>query len=290
MAITTAMVKELRDATGAGVLDAKKALEATDGDFEKAVEHLREKGLAKAAKKASREAKEGQVAILLSDDGRQATMLEVDCETDFVARNESFQKLVQDLAEQAHTSDVSSAEELLASAYQQDGSKTVSEVVQEAISTIGENIVVRRLAKHQLEGSGLIESYIHFGGRVGVLVELSATEAGSDALKEFAHDLALQVAATNPPYLDAASVPEEVLENERRVLMAQLADDNKPDEIKARIVEGRLKKFYEENCLLNQAFVKDDKVTIEKLLQQQSKTLGSPVTVNRFSRFEIGSA
>ena len=292
MAITTAMIKELREATGAGILDSKKALEANEGNFEKAVEFLREKGLAQAAKKASREANEGLVSAKISDDGRRASLVEVNCETDFVARTDDFANLVETMTEQVLNSPpIESVEALLAATYARNAAQTVADAVQEAVSKLGENIVIRRLDQVTLAGEGVIESYIHSNNRVGVLVELATAGAVADqaGLRELAHDLTLHVAAANPTYIATEDVPADLVENERRLYMAQLIDDNKPDNIKARIVDGRLKKFYSEICLLEQAFVKDDKLSVQKLLQQTGKQLGAAITVRRFTRFEIGA-
>jgi len=291
MAITTAMIKELREATGAGILDTKKALEAVDGDFDKAVELLREKGLARAAKKASREANEGQVAILVKDKG--ASLVEVNCETDFVARTDDFQAFVNTMAE--HVLDnpgLATLDDLLESEHKAFAGKTISSVVQEHISKLGENIVVKRFDRYTMAGPGLIEGYLHPGGRIGVLVEVSVEDAAhqGDALTDLAHDVALQIAAVHPRYLSREDIPAKVVDKEREIFLAQLAEDKKPDNIKERIVEGKLRKFYEEICLLEQAFVKDDKLSVEQLLKQKGKELGSPVTINRFTRFELGDS
>ena len=288
MAITAAMIKELREVTGAGILDSKKALEASDGDLDKAIEHLREKGLAKAAKRASREANEGQVNLIV--EGNKASIIQVNCETDFVARNEDFQSMVQDLLNQAHNSDAESAEDLLKAPDAKNANQTVEDGLKEAISRIGENIVIRRLDKFNLSNPGLIEGYIHFGGRVGVLVEIETETAVEDTatLSELAHDLALHVAATNPPYLAKEDIPQDRLEEERKIYLAQLEDDPKPDNIKVRIVEGRLNKFYKENCLLEQGFVKDEGQSVNNLIKQYSKKLDTSISISRFVRYELG--
>lgn len=293
MAITTTMIKELREATGAGVLDSKKALEATQGNFDKAVEFLREKGLAQAAKKASREANDGTIAAQIDNDGTRAAMIEVNCETDFVARTDDFSNFVANITQQVFENEkIASVEDLLTTKYVADAGKTVAEAVQETISKLGENIVVRRLVQYKLTGEGIIDSYIHSNRRVGVLVELHTDSPVSDreALRVLAHDLTLQVAAANPRFLSVNDVPAEVVEEEQKIYRAQLVDDKKSDEIKARIVEGRLKKFYQEICLLEQNFVKDDTLSVGKLVQQSSKRLGTPINIGRFIRFEIGGS
>ncbi len=292
MAITTAMIKELRETTGAGILDSKKALENTDGDFDKAVEFLREKGLAKAAKKSSREANEGLISILTNETGSEASMILVNCETDFVARNDDFKSLVNAFSQQIFESKVASIDEFLASDSLANPGQTVQEELQEAISRIGENIIIRQIIHYHLEGEGLIEGYVHFGGKVGVLVEVGteATIEDKTPLKGLAHDLALHVAAINPLYLYKDDIPEDELNKEREIYLNQLAADDKPDNIKARIVEGRLIKYYKENCLTEQPFVKDDKISIDKLLKQQTKILGTAVTINRFTRYALESS
>lgn len=291
MAITTAMIKELREATGAGILDSKKALEAASGNFDKAVEFLREKGLAQAAKKASREANDGTIAAQINDDGTRAAMIEVNCETDFVARTDDFSNFVANITQQVFENEqIASVEDLLTTKYVADTGKTVAEAVQETISKLGENIVVRRLMQYKLTGEGIIDNYIHSNRRVGVLVELHTDTPVSDreALRELAHDLTLQIAAANPRFLSVNDVPADVVEEEQKIYMAQVVDDKKPDEIKARIVEGRLKKLYQEICLLEQNFVKDDTLSVGKLVQQAGKRLGTPINISRFIRFEIG--
>lgn len=289
MAITTAMIKELREATGAGILDSKKALEANSGNFDKAVEFLREKGLAKAAKKAGREANEGLVAVLV--EGRTASIIEINCETDFVARTDDFQSFVGNIARQAlNNPDQNSTEALLAAPYADTG-KSVADAVQETISKLGENIIIRQAARYEQTGPGVIAGYVHMGGRIGVLVELGveAEDATGDALNDLAHDLTLQIAAVNPRYLNRESVPEAIIAEERRIFMAQMAQENKPENIMARIIDGKLKKLFKEICLLDQLFVKDDSLSIEKLLQKTGKALGTKITINRFTRFELGS-
>lgn len=289
MAITTAMIKELREMTGAGILDSKKALELTDGNIEKAIEHLREKGLAKAAKKANRAANDGLVSVRV--DGKEACMVEVNCETDFVARTDAFQSFVDSVSQQVQQDPgLTTLDALLQADFIGNPGKSVADSIQETISKLGENIVVRQLARYTRSGPGVIEGYVHMGGRIGVLVELGVSDesAQGDGLNDLAHDLTLQIAAVSPNYLNREAVPADVLENERNILMAQLSEEKKPDNIKAKIVEGRINKFYQENCLLDQAFVKDDSLSITQLIRQIGKTLGTTITLNRFTRFELG--
>jgi len=291
VAITTAMIKTLREATGAGILDTKKALEANDGNFDKAVEFLREKGLAKAAKKASREANEGLVVALV--DGKNAALVAVSCETDFVARTDNFKFIAEGLAHQVLSDPkLTSADTMLAAPSMSNPEKTVADTVQEAISKLGENIVLRSVVRYTQQGAGVIEGYVHLGGKIGVLVELGVDDATSegDALNTLAHDITLQIAAARPQYLSKDDIPTDVLEKERNIYLAQLESENKPENIKKRIVEGRLNKFFKEICLLNQLFVKDDSIPINQLLAQTGKQLGTTVKINRFTRFELGAS
>lgn len=291
MAITAAMIKELREATGAGILDSKKALEANDGDFDKAVEFLREKGLAKAAKKASREANEGLVVALV--DGKNAALVAVNCETDFVARTDDFKTFAESLAQQVLANPaLTSVEAMLAAPSTSNPEKTVADDIQEAISKLGENIILRNVARYTQTGPGVIEGYVHLGGKIGVLAEISVDDASAegDALTELAHDITLQIAAARPQYLSREDVPAEIIEKERNILLAQLENENKPDNIKQRIVEGRLNKFYKEVCLLDQPFVKDDSLSIANLLAEAGKKLGTTVKINRYTRFELGAS
>ncbi len=293
MAINTQMIKELREATGAGVLDCKKALEANDGDFDKALEYLREKGLDAAAKKASREAKEGLVQVLVDETGRLGTIVEVNCETDFVARTEEFQALVAAIARQVgQQRNVSEVAALLNLPFIEDQSITVGERLTQLIAKLGENMVLRRFARVERDGNGLIEGYVHPGSRIGVLVHMSANSkdvASSAAFGELVHDLALQVAAAAPQYISPDDVPDSVVEAEKAKYLAQAAEGNKPDHIKERIVAGKLNKWYEETCLLRQLFIKDDSLSVGDLITQKSKELSVPLTVEQFVRYELES-
>lgn len=291
MAINIQMVKELREATGAGVLDCKQALETNDGDFDKAVKYLREKGLDAATKKASREANDGLVHVLVDETGRLGTIVEVNCETDFVARTEEFQALVAAIARQvARETDVSEVAALLNLPFIEDQSVTVGERLTHLIAKLGENMVLHRFARVERDGNGLIEGYVHPGSRIGVLVHMSADSenvAGSAAFGQVVHDLALQVAAAAPEYISPDDVPDSVTEAKKANLWAQVAEDKKPDHIKERIVTGRLNKWYEEACLLRQPFIKDDSLSISDLITQKSKELGTPLTIQQFVRYEL---
>ena len=265
----------LRQKTGAGVLDCKKALTETDGDMEKAIDYLREKGIATAAKKASRIAAEGIVSAKVS--GNTGVLVEVNCETDFVAKGDQYKAFVDGVADYVLTNDVKDIDQLV-EAKQED---TIA-----ATAKIGEKIAIRRFAKYTAKENGLIETYIHMGGKVGVMVELAGCTC--DTAKALAHDIALQIAAAKPLYLQASEVPNEVLEHEKEILKAQALNEGKPVAIVDRMVEGRVKKYYEENCLVNQAFVKDPSLTIEKLVKQTGASMGKELSIVRFTRFEMG--
>ncbi|ABK61927.1 MULTISPECIES: translation elongation factor Ts [Clostridium] len=284
--VTAKMVKELRERTGAGMMDCKKALTETDGDMEKAVEFLREKGLAAAAKKAGRVAAEGLVTTYLSEDNKTAVALEVNCETDFVSINESFVEFTNSIAKQIATSDVKDVEELLESKYIADENVTVKEALTALIAKIGENMNIRRFEKLTID-NGVINGYVHGEGRIGVLVELGC-EKESDILMPLAKDIAMQVAAANPLFLDETSVDEEALDKEREIYRAQALNEGKPEKIVEKMVEGRVKKYLKEVCLIDQVWVKNSDYTIKKLLEEKSKEVGSPITLCKFVRFERG--
>jgi elongation factor Ts len=284
--ITAQMVKELRERTGAGMMDCKKALSEANGDSEKAVEILREKGLAAAAKKAGRIAAEGIVKTYISEDGKNASIVEVNCETDFVAINEDFVAFANNVAKQAAKTSANTIEELVAEKYIADESKTIQETVNELIAKIGENMTVRRFNKLAVE-HGVIESYIHGGGKIGVLVKL-ACEKDSEVLKVVAKDVAMQVAATNPLFLNRDAVDNESLEKEKEIYRVQALNEGKPEKIVEKMVVGRVQKYYKENCLVEQVWVKNSDLTIEKYLQEKSKEVGAPIMVVDFIRFEKG--
>lgn len=293
MSITTDMIRQLREATGAGVLDCKKALEATDGDVEQAIAYLREKGLAAAAKKADRVANEGLVVAEVNEAGTLGALVELNCETDFVARTEDFQALAGALLRQVlEQPALATLEALLAAPFIDDSGQTVQERITDTVAKLGENISARHVARFDAANGNLIEGYVHPGSRIGVLVEVEPGAGVSDqgALQELAHDLSLQIAAARPSFLAPEDVPAEELAAKTEFYQAELAAENKPADIKARIVEGKLSKWYKEVCLLKQPFVKDDSLTVEQLLQQKSKELGGRVSIRRFARFELGSS
>ena len=270
--ITAAIVKELRERTGAGMMDCKKALVATEGDMEKAIDFLREKGLSQAAKKAGRVAAEGAVVAFVSEDGKTGAIVEVNCETDFVGKNENFQALAKSIAAKIVAENPADVEALLAS--EMDG-KTVKDVVTEAIAKIGENISVRRFVRYK-SAEGTVYSYIHGGGKIGVLVDMK----GGDA--ELGKDVAMQVAAANPQYLNRNEVPATELEHEKEILTEQARNEGKPENIIAKMVLGRINKYYKEVCLVDQEFIRDGDLTISKLLKSKN------ADVARFARFQLG--
>ena len=281
--ITAKSVKELRDKTGAGMMDCKKALTETNGDVEKAIEVLREKGLAAAAKKAGRTAAEGIVKTFVSEDGKNASIVEVNCETDFVAANEEFVNFAEKVAELAANTSVNTVEELL---NEKLGDATVQETLTALVAKLGENMTVRRFEKLSVE-NGAIESYIHGGGRIGVLVEVS-TEGDSKVAKEVAKEICMQVAAANPLFLNRDSVDQEALEKEKEIYRVQALNEGKPEKIVEKMVMGRIQKYFKEVCLVDQIWVKDGDKTITKLLEEKSKEAGAPISVTKFVRYERG--
>jgi len=284
VSISITDIKVLRQSTGAGVLDCKKALQKTDGDIDAAIGFLRKKGLAAAAKKASREANDGLVSASITNDGKTGVLIEVNCETDFVARTDDFKAFVDELVQLVtNNSDLTDVETLLATASPDDSGKTVNDYLQEVIAKLGENMIIRRVARYNLNGDGMLDSYIHMGGRVGVLVE--AGGSSDEKAAQIVHDIALQIAAVSPQYVTTGEIPAKMIETEKEIYRAQLANDKKPDNIKERIIEGKLKKWYSEVALLEQEFVKESKMTIDKLLKSHSNGL----TVRRFTRFELGA-
>ena len=284
-AVTSAMVKELRERTSAGMMDCKKALVESDGDMEKAIEWLREKGLSQAAKKASRIAAEGVVAQYISEDGTVGVIVEVNCETDFVAKTDNFISFCNNVAKHIAKANPADVDTLLTQAFVDDASKTVSDLVSEATVAIGEKISIRRFARY--ETTGVVSTYIHMGGKVGVLVEVS-TDKQDDEIKVFAHDLALQMAAAKPEAVRREEVDAAKLEKEKEILRAQAINEGKPEKIVDRMVEGRIEKYYKEVCLLEQPFVKDGDKSIKGLMAEVAKATGANLDVVRFARFERG--
>ena len=291
MAISASMVKELREMTGAGMMDCKKALTETDGDMDKAVDYLRENGLAKAEKKAGRIAAEGIVKTNISADKKKASIVEVNSETDFVAKNEKFQAFVEAVAAQAIDTDAADIEAFLNEAWAADTSKTVNEELASMIATIGENMNIRRFEKVSCD-NGIVVDYIHAGGKIGVLVA-AETGSTSDAVVECLKNVAMQVAAMNPKYLSSADVSDEYKEKEKEVLLAQAKNDpknaGKPDEIIEKMIIGRLNKELKEVCLTEQLYVKaENKESVAKYVDMVAKENGCNITLKQFVRFETG--
>ena len=286
--ITSAMVKELRERTSAGMMDCKKALVESLGDMEKAIEWLREKGLSQAAKKASRIAAEGVVAQYTNEEGTIGAIVEVNCETDFVAKTDNFINFANKVAKQVALANPADVDALMAQKFVDDESKTISDLVSDATVAIGEKISIRRFTRY--ETSGVVSTYIHLGGKVGVMVEVDADGEGrlQDDVKTFAHDLALQIAAAKPEAVRRAEVDASKLEKEKEILRAQALNEGKPEKIVERMVEGRIEKFYKEVCLLEQAFVKDPEKSITKLMEEIAKATGATLDIVRFTRYERG--
>ncbi len=271
--ITAGLVKELRERTGAGMMDCKKALAATDGDMDKAIDFLREKGLAAAAKKAGRIAAEGLVVSYVSEDSKVGVIVEVNCETDFVAKTENFQELVAGIA--AHVAKSNPADMDALNASEIEAGKTVAALITESIAKIGENISLRRFARYEV-AEGMVAAYIHGGGKIGVLVSMTAGDA------ELGKDVAMHIAAANPGYLTREQVPTAELEHEKAVLTEQARNEGKPEKIIEKMVQGRIQKYYKEVCLVDQEFVKDPDQTVGKLVA----AAGAAVT--EFTRFQLG--
>ncbi len=272
--VTASLVKELREKTGAGMMDCKKVLTETDGDMEKAAELLRERGIAKAAKKSSRIAAEGLVVACVSEDGKTGAVVEVNAETDFVAKNDEFKTFANDVVKQVVKENPANVEELLAEKWINDPSKTVSEVLTDKIATIGENMSIRRFVR--FTSNGLVEKYIHGEGKIGVLVSM---EGGTN---ELAKDICMQIAAARPEYLDRDSVPQERVAKEMEILKVQAMNEGKPAEIAEKMVQGRIGKFYGEICLVDQPFVKDPNIKVSDLLSSKG------AKVLEFARIEKG--
>jgi elongation factor Ts len=288
MAITAAQVKELRDATGISMMECKKALTETNGDIDAAIEFLRKKGLAKAAKKAGRIAAEGLVSAEISEDGKVGSIVEVNSETDFVAKNEQFQTYVKEVVNQVAKTTASDIDAFLEEKWLQDDSKTVKEVLTEKISVIGENLNIRRFEKATAD-KGFVESYIHGGGRIGVLIQVE-TDTVNDAVKECAKNIAMQIAAISPKYISRDEVSDEYVESEKSILKQQAMNENpdKPEQIIEKMIIGRLNKQLKEVCLLDQQYVKDGDLTVAKYVESVAKEIGSSVSIKRFVRFETG--
>jgi len=286
--ITASLVKELRESTGVGMMECKSALTETNGDIQAAIKLLREKSGAKADKKASREAKEGLIAAQISASGKAGIIVEVNCETDFVAKNENFQNFVNEVAKTVLASE---ATDLATALTLPKDDVTLDQFIKSKVLEMGENVQFRRFERLTLDGEGAVASYIHLGGKTGVLIEVAAGNAassGSDAFADLVKDLTLHIAAAAPAGLAREDIPADLVEEEKGIFRKQMEGQNKPADIIEKIVEGKLGKFYSDRCLLEQGFVKDPDTSIKDLLEANGKELGDTITINKFVRFGLG--
>lgn len=291
MAVTAEQIKEIRHKTGAGMLDCKKALKETDGNLQEAIDWLRKKGMSKAAKRSGREASQGFIASHIINE-KTGALVELNCETDFVAKTDGFKGLLNELC--VHVAEKSSAGSdtaaLMDEKYHKDDSKTVKEVITEFAGTTGENVICGRYSKFVVEGSGAVGSYVH-DGRIGVMVELncgSDAAASNDDFKKLLMDLCLHITAKDTLFLNESVIPEKDVEKEREIARDQMKDSGKPANIIEKIVEGKIAKWKEEVCLMNQPFIHDEDVTVQKVLDQLSKKLGETVTIKQFTKYILG--
>lgn len=287
------MVKTLREQTGVGMMECKKALQEAEGDLKRAGELLREKGAAKAVKRAGRATKEGRITAKISDDKRKGVLVEVNTETDFAAKNERFGEMVENVAATCLKAEPGSLEDLLAAKPVGADAETVQAMLTETIAVIGENMSVGRCALVKLpEGApGLVHTYIHPPGKVGVLVELRCENedaAKNEATDELAHEICLQIAFSDPKGIDSSSIPEEVIAAEKEVYRAQAVKEGKPEKIHDKIIEGKLHGFFKEVCLLEQGYVKEEKKSVSQLIDEVGKEVGGKITVASFTRFQLG--
>lgn len=283
MSVTAAQVRDLREKTNAGMLDCKKALEETKGDFDAAIEWLRKKGLASAAKKADRLASEGMVVATVV--GKTGVLVEVNSETDFVAKNDLFKAFVRDIANHIATTNPPPADvDVLLTQKLADG-RQIGEVLKESIAKIGENLVVRRFTRY--DSAGLVQSYIHGDGKIGVLVDVTTAKGGDD-VRTMANDVCLHVAAMNPLSLSAEDVPADIVAKEKEILKAKNLEQGKKAEMIDKIVEGQIRKFLAENCLIEQSFVKNPDLKVKDYVAETGKKVGDTLAIKRFTRFELG--
>lgn len=292
MAITADMVKKLRDQTGTGMMDCKRALTETNGDYEKAVTLLREKGIAVAAKRETKAACEGLIGSYIRDDANAGALLELNCETTFVAKTDEFGGLAKALATQAAKEPRACLDCLLEAPYISNPAQTIREAVQEVMGKLGEKMTVARFVRFAVEGAaGTIGSYVHMGDQIGVLVEVNtASEAAaqSEDARNLAKDVAMHIAWTNPDYMKREDIAEDVLAKERDIHKQWAIKEGKPEKVIDRIVEGRMKDFYSRSCLLEQAFIKDEELRIQDLISNAAKKIGESVSIARFVRYRVG--
>lgn len=290
MSISAADVKQLRDSTGAGIMDCKQALTETNGNIEKAIEYLRKKGIAKAEKKASREAKDGLIESYINPETRLGVLLEVNCETDFVAKTADFKNLVRNVTMHIADKKPSDNSALMQQNLLNDPGKTVEEAQKGLVGKLGENIAIKRFELYESD-NGLIESYIHPGSKLGVLVEVSCKNdavAQSTDFKKFVHDVAMQIAASNPMVIKREDLSPEIIAKEMNIYKSQAQAQNKPENIAEKIAQGKMDKFYQEVCLIEQSFIKDPNITIQNLLGDLVEKTGEQIVINRFTRFQLG--
>jgi len=290
--ITAQMVKELREQTGAGMMECKQALIEAQGDMERARLILREKGAAAAVKRESRQASEGVVVAAVTADHRFGALLELNAETDFVARNDEFQSLAKELVQQlVDTRFVGSLEEFLQQPNQTVPDRTVRQRVEDLVARIREKIVIGRIATFSTDGNGCVDTYIHLGGKIGVMVEVKAASEAGAAHPETLHlarELGMQIAFGNPGYLTRNQVPQHLIDEEREVQRQRAINEGKPTAALDKIVEGRLSKFFEQICLLDQGYIRDEKKSVKQVIDEFSKAVGEPLTVQRWVRFRVG--
>ena len=284
MAISAQVVKELREKTGAGFMDCKKALEKTNGDFGEAIKYLKEKGLADAQKRSGREAKEGLIAIRTSKDQNEILMVEINCETDFVSRTEKFKSFVEEAASTILEKGIASIDEI---------DSEIDTKVKEAAGSFGENVVIKRIVRFKKSDpeKSYFQSYIHLNGKVGVIVEIIVDPSelkDNEKFLDFAKDVSLQIASMNPVSISRNDIPEDILKEQKEIFAKQAKDSGKPDKIIDKIVEGRLNKFFAENCLLEQKYVKDSNITIQEYKERVEKDLNCKIEIKRFARFKLG--
>jgi len=292
MAISASMVKELREATGAGMMDCKKALEECDGDMAQAIDILRTKGLADLAKKAGRATNEGLVAAWVSESGKIAAMVEVNCETDFVARNAEFQSFVSAVAEQIAIDAPGGVKEgeaaLMSQQWKRNPTLTVEQALGELVTKLGENMGITRFVRYEVTGEGAIGSYVHGLGRIGVVVDIAGGEVSDPAVAALAKDVAMHIAAAQPICVLREEVPAEIVEHEMSIYKAQAEQSGKPEAIQEKIAAGRLEKYYKEVCLVEQPFVKDPDKSVAQLVAETAKATGKELRLVRFDRFVLG--
>ena len=288
MSISAQQVKELRDRSGVGMMDCKKALVESDGDIDKAFDYLRKSGVAKAQKKEGRDAKEGLIISDISSDGKFGTLLELNCETDFVANTDDFKSLGNDIIKHIKKSEFSELDDILNENFINDKNKNVKDIITDAVGRLGENIVLSRFCKYKVE-SGLIVSYIHPGSKLGVLLKFNSDEVSDkESLIDFGKEISMHIAATAPISVAVDDVSSEIIAKEREIFSDQAKKSGKPDNIIEKMVDGRINKFYKENVLLEQVFVKDPSKMVKDLLSEKSNSFKSNLSISEFSRFQIG--